>query len=62
MKLQEWLTLELQKSDLEQYRRPVCIGVDYVPLESEKTAYSVYEKVGEFLREACLVVPVCCIG
>ena len=60
--LQEWIiTLELQKSDLEQYGRRVCIRVDYLSVESEKTADSVYEKAGKFLREACPVVPVSCI-
>ena len=62
LKLQEWITtLELQKSDLEQYGRRVCIRVDYLSVESEKTADSVYEKAGEFLKEACPVVPVSCI-
>ena len=62
LKLQEWITtLELQKSDLEQYGRRVRIRVDYLSVESEKTADSVYEKAREFLREACTVVPVSCI-
>ena len=62
LKLQEWITtLELQKSDLEQYGRRVRIRVDYLSVESEKTADSVYEKAGEFLKEACPVVPASCI-
>lgn len=62
LKLQEWITtLELQKSDLEQYGRPVRIRVDYLSVESEKTADSVNEEAREFLREACPVVPVSCI-
>ena len=62
LELQEWIiTLELQKSDLEQYGRRVCIRVDYLSVESEKAADSVYEKDGKFLREACPVVPVSCI-
>ena len=62
LELQEWIiTLELQKSDLEQYGRRVCIRVDYLSVESEKTADSVYEKAGKSLREACPVVPVSCI-
>ena len=62
MKLQEWITtLELQKSDLELYGRRVCIRVDHLSVESEKTADSIYEKTGEFLREECPVVPVSCI-
>ena len=62
LKLQEWITtLEPQKRDLEQYGRRVRIRVDYLSVESEKTADSVYEKALEFLREACPVVPVSCI-
>ena len=62
LEFQEWIiALELQKSDLEQYGRRVCIRVDYLSVESEKTADSVYEKAGKFLREACPVVPVSCI-
>ena len=62
LKLQEWITtLELQKSDLEQYGRRVHIRVDYLSVEFEKTADSLYEKAREFLREACPVVPVSCI-
>ena len=62
LKLQEWITtLELQKSDLEQYGRRVRIRVDYLSVESEKTADSVYEKARKFLREACPVVHVSCI-
>ena len=62
LELQEWIiTLELQKSDLEQYGRRVCIRVDHLSVESEKTADSIYEKTGEFLKQACPVVPVSCI-
>ena len=49
------------KSDLEQYGCRVRIRVDYLSVESEKTADSLYEKAREFLREACPVVPVSCI-
>ena len=60
--LQEWITtLELQKSDLEQYGRRVCIRAGHLSVESEKTADSIYEKTGEFLKEACPVVLVSCI-
>ena len=45
------------KSDLEQYGCRVRIRVDYLSVESEKTADSLYEKAREFLREACPVVP-----
>ena len=61
-KLQEWITiLELEKDDLEQYGRRVCVRIDDVPVESKETADSVYEKVGEFFREACPDIPVSCI-
>ena len=58
LKLQERITtLELENDDLELYG---CRVYD-IPVESEETAYSVYEKVGELLREACQDVPVSCI-
>ena len=53
LKLQERIaTLELEKDDFEQYGRRVCVRIDDVPVESQETADSVYEKVGEFFREA----------
>ena len=62
LKLQETITtLELQKDDLEQYGRRVWVTIDDVPVEYEETADSVYEKVGELFREACLDIPVSCI-
>ena len=62
LKLQERITtLELEKDDLEQYGRRVCVRIDDVLVESEETADSVYEKVGEFFREACPDIPVSCI-
>ena len=62
LKLQERITtLELEKDDLEQYGRRVCVRIDNVPVESKETADSVYEKVGEFFREACPDIPVSCI-
>ena len=61
LKLQEWITtLKLEKDDLEQYGRRVCVRIDDVSVEFEKTADSVYEKVGEFFREACPDIPVSC--
>ena len=62
IKLQERITsLEQQKDDLEQYGRRVCVRIDDVPVESEETVESVFEKVGKFLGEACPDVPVSCI-
>ena len=62
LKLQEEITtLDLKKDDLEQYGRRVCVRIDDVPVESEETADSVYEKVGEFFRKACPDIPVSCI-
>ena len=62
LKLQERITtLELKKDDLEQYGRRVCVRIDDVSVESEETAHSVYEKVGEFFREACPDIAVSCI-
>ena len=62
LKLQERITTpELEKDDLEQCRCRVCIRIDDVPVESGETAGSVYEKVGEFFREACPDTPVSCI-
>ena len=62
MKLKDLITtLELEKDDLEQYERRVCVRIDDVPIESKKTADNVYEKVYEFLREACQDAPVSCI-
>ena len=59
LKLQERITLlELEKDDLEQYERWICVRIDDVAVESEETADSVYEKVGEFFREACPDIPV----
>ena len=53
IKLQERITmLEQEKDDLEQYGCRVCVRIDDVPVESEETAESVFEKVGKFLREA----------
>ena len=46
------ITLKIEQDDLKQYGRRVCIRVNYVPVESEETADSVYEKVSEFLSEA----------
>ena len=46
---------------MEQYGRRVCVKTDDVPVESEETAESVFEKVGKFLGEACPDVPVSCI-
>ena len=43
---------------MEPYVRRVCVRVDDVPVEYEETAGSIYEKVGEFFREACPDVPV----
>ena len=43
-KLQERIaTLELEKDDLEQHGRRVCVRIDDVPVESNKSADSVYE-------------------
>ena len=62
LKLQERITtLELEKDNLDQYRRRVCVRIDDVPVESEETAGSVYEKIGEFFREACPDILVFCI-
>ena len=62
LKLQEWITtLELEKEDLEQYGRRICVRIDDVPVESEETLDSVSEKVGEFFREACPDIPESCI-
>ena len=62
LKLQERITtLELEKDDFKQYGRRVSIRIDGVPVEFEETADNVYEKVGEFFREACPDIPVSCI-
>ena len=62
LKLQERITtLELEKDNLEQYGRCLCVRIDNVPVESEETADSVYENVGEFFRKACPDVHVSCI-
>ena len=62
IKLQERITtLEQEKDDLEQYGRRVCVRIDAVPVESEETMESVFEKVGKFLGEASPDVPVSCI-
>ena len=53
--------MELEKDDLGQYGRLVCVRIDDVTAESEETADSVCEKVGEFLREACPDIPVSCV-
>ena len=59
LKLRERITtLELEKDDLEQYGRRVCVRIDDVPVESEEKAESIFVKVGKFLGKACLVVPV----
>ena len=59
LKLQERITiLELEKDHLEQHGCRVCVRIDDVPVESEETVHSVYEKVGEFFREACSNIPV----
>ena len=59
LKLQERITLlELEKDDLEQYGRWICVRIDDVPVESEETGDSVYEKAGELFREACPDIPV----
>ena len=43
-KLQEWIaTLELEKDDFEEHGRRVCVRIDDVPVESNKSADSVYE-------------------
>ena len=62
LKLQERITtLELEKDDFKQYGRRVSIRIDGVPVKFEETADNVYEKVGEFFREACPDIPVSCI-
>ena len=59
LKLQERITtLELEKDDLEQYGCRVCVRIDDVPVESEETADSFYEKTGEFFKEVCSDIPV----
>ena len=61
IKLQERITTpEQEKDDLEQYGRRVCVRIDDVPVESEETAESIFEKVGKLLGEACPDVPVSC--
>ena len=60
LKLQEQTTPKLEKDNFKQYGRRGCVRIDDVPVESEETADSVCEKVGEFLREACPYVPVSC--
>ena len=63
LKIQERIiSLELEKNDLKQYRRWVCVKTDNVLVESEEIADSVYEKIGEFLREACQDLPECCFA
>ena len=54
-------TLELEKDDIEQYGRRVCVRIVDVPDESEETTDSLYEKVGEFFRQACPDIPLSCI-
>ena len=54
-------TLELEKDDLEHYRRRVCIRIDNVPVESDENNEYADEKFGEFFREACLDTPMSCI-
>ena len=62
LKLQEHITtLELKKDDLEKYGSRACVRICDVLLESEEIADSVYEKVGEFFREACPDIPAFCI-
>ena len=52
-KLQEQIaTLELEKDDLEQHGRRVCVRINDVLVKSEESPNSVYEIVGELLREA----------
>ena len=52
-KLQEQIaTLELEKDDLEQHGRRVCVKINDVLVKSEESPNSVYEIVGELLREA----------
>ena len=59
LKLQVWIiTLELEKDDLEQYGRRVCVRIGDVPVKSEETAEFFS---GEFFREACPDIPVSCI-
>ena len=59
LKLQERITTpELEKDDLEQYGRRVCVRIDDVPVESVERADSVYGKVGKILKEAWPNVPV----
>ena len=49
MRLQQQITtLELEKDDLEQYGRRVCVRIDNVPVECEETVESIFEKVGKF--------------
>ena len=49
MRLQQQITtLELEKDDLEQYGRRVCVRIDNVPAECEETVESIFEKVGKF--------------
>ena len=54
-------TLELEKDDIGQYGRRVCVRIVDVPDESEETTDSLYEKVGEFFRQACPDIPLSCI-
>ena len=52
IKLQEPIKkLELEKDDLEQYGRWVCVRTDDVHDESEETAKSIFEKVGNSCRK-----------
>ena len=43
---------------MEQYGRRAYVRIYNVPVESEEIVDSVYEKTGEFLKEACPDVPV----
>ena len=44
-KFQEWITtLELEKDDLEQYGRRVCVRIDDVPVESARKQQIVFMK------------------
>ena len=44
---------------MEQYGRRVCVS-DYVTVEFEETADSVYEEVGDYFKETCPDIPVSC--
>ena len=53
--------VEHDHDDLEKYECRLCVRLENIPVEKDKTAYKVFSKAENILKEACSSLPGNCI-